>query len=95
MAWTAVRGSAGIAGIGCAVGCEYGDPLVTDRVETDGLVHGVGERELIPEFLVKIGTGEGVRGGVKTEVSQVVRFRSERKLADDGVDAVGSDHEIA
>ena len=77
------------------MGCEYGDPLVADWVETDGLVHGVGDSELFPEFLVKLGMGEGVGGGVKAEVSQVVRFRAERELADGGVDPVGSDHEIA
>jgi hypothetical protein len=42
-------------GIGCAVGSEHGDPLVADWVETDGLVHGVGDGELLPEFLVSSG----------------------------------------
>ena len=48
-----------------------------------------------PSFLVKLGMGERVGGGVKAEVSQVVRFLAERELADGGVDPVGSDHEIA
>jgi hypothetical protein len=36
--------------------------------------------------------GEGVCGSVKTEISEVIRFRAERELADGGVDSIGSDH---
>jgi len=38
--------------------------------------------------------GEGVCGSVKTEISEVIRFRAERELAYGGVDPIGSDHEI-
>jgi hypothetical protein len=96
-----VRGLDGPTGIGrkgrigCAVGCEYGDPLVADWEETDSPVHGVGDGGLSPELPVNLGMGEGVGGGVKAEVSQVVRFPAERELADCGVDPVSSNDDIA